>query len=171
MHSVKKLALLILALSLALGCPALAAERVEDPAGLFSFIPPPESEGWEVNLVRSANKSAVLLDLADRGAHLTVSAGLLPEGTNWPEEEARLKKSLSQKISQPRFGPFKLCDRPALAAIGQSKEDPEKTFEMVATAQSGLGLIVSIVYPSDAWTEFRPIFEKVLSSLSCRLKP
>jgi len=147
---------------------ALAGERVFDPAGLFSFVPPP---GWTLSTVGTAQESQVRADLAVEGAWLTVSARPLPQGLDWPAWQAKLKESLSLKLNQPNFGQLKLCGQEALSAAGLSRENERILLEIVAFKKDGLGFVLALAYPAPAWARFRPIFERVLSSFSCRARP
>lgn len=162
------LCLSLLALLLPWSPGALAGERVYDPAGLFSFVPPP---GWTLSTVGTAQESQIRADLAAEGAWLTVSARSLPQGLDWPAWQAKLKESLGQKLNQPGFGQLKLCGRPALSAAGLSRESAQTMVEVVALSRESLGFVLTLAYPAPAWARFRPIFERVLGSFSCQSRP
>jgi len=158
----------ILLTCLALAPLARAQDRVKDPAGLFSLVPP---QGWAVSLVQTAKESQVRADLASPQAFLTVSARRLPPDMTWPAWRAWIKKTSAQKLSPVEFGPFRLCGGPALAVLGRSLESKENTVEMVALERQGVGFVLTMAYPSQLWKKFRPILEEVLKSFWCHPSP
>ena len=148
------------------GGPALArsGERVHDPAGLFSFIPP---QGWTVSMVHSTKESEVRIDLAEQGAYMTIAAREVPGRMSWPQWRQTLLSSMSQALDRIRSGPYELCGREALALVGRPKDSPTDTVELVAAEGKGVGLVLTMTYPSKLWRNFRPTLTKVLESLNC----
>ena len=153
---------------LALAPAARAQDRVKDPAGLFSLIPP---QGWAVSLVQTAKESQLRADLAAPQALLTVSARRLPPEMTWPAWQAWIKKTTAQQLSPVEFGPFQLCGGPALAVLGRSLESKENTVEMVVLERQGIGFVLTMAYPSQLWKKFRPLLEEVLKSFWCHPSP
>jgi|GEM_PF-2806196 len=149
----------------ALLCPALAGERVEDPAGLFSFVPP---EGWTVSMVHSTKESQVRADLAGQHAFLTVAARPIPQGITWESWKEAILQGARQSLDQIKAGPYRLCGAQALALVGRSRESGDETVELVAADLEGVGLVLTMTYPSRLWRSFRPALEQVLLSFSCR---
>ena len=147
-----------------LGAPARAQERVQDPAGLFSFIPP---QGWAVSMVHSTKESEVRIDLAEQGAYMTIAAREVPGRMSWEMWKQSLLDSMSQALDEIQSGPYKLCGREAVALVGRPKDSPGDTVELVAMEGKGIGLVLTMTYPSKLWRNFRPTLKKVLSSLSC----
>lgn len=150
--------------SLTLAGPAQAGERVQDPAGLFSFVPP---QGWTVSMVHSTKESEVRMDLVEQGAFMTIAAREVPDGMNWRKWKQVLIESMSQALNKVQSGPYKLCGREAIAMVGQPKDSPGDTVELVAMEGKGIGLVLTMTYPSNLWRNFRPTLTQVLSSLSC----
>ena len=146
------------------GSRAWAAERVQDPAGLFSFVPP---QGWEVSMVHSTKESEVRVDLAEQGAYMTIAAREVPGRMGWDKWKKTLLDSMSQALEGVQSGPYKLCGREALALVGRPKDSPEDTVEVVAMEGKGIGLVLTMTYPSKLWRNFRPTLKEVLSSLTC----
>jgi len=161
--------LLVLVAALGLTQTALAqTPRLIDPGEFFSLIPP---QGWAVSRSMSPVESQVKADLEARGAFFTATARPVAAGLAWTDWEARLKTTLPRQLGQPRFGPHRLCGRPALAVVGTSLENPSMTVEMVAGLKDGLGFVLTMAYPSEAWASFRPVFEAVLESFQCLKRP
>lgn len=157
-------ALLALSLWCAWSPGAWAGERVQDPAGLFSFVPPP---GWAVSMVHSTKESEVRVDLADQGAFMTIAAREVPGRVSWAKWKKALLDSMSQALSGVQSGPYKLCGREALSLVGNPKDSPGDTVEVVAMEGKGIGLVLTMTYPSKLWRNFRPTLKEVLSSLNC----
>ncbi len=152
-------------LTLAVALPALASRRLIDPAGLFSFVPPP---GWSVSMVHTQRESKIRADLPDKEAYLTVSARRLPPGTRWADWEAKFRENLKKSLKEPKFGPFELCGEKALAVVGAAQVNPRMTVERITVHKKGVVYVMTMVYPAAAWTEFRPILEKTLATFACR---
>ncbi len=145
-----------------------AEQRVDDPAGFFSVTIP---QGWIVTQVHSQKQSQIKADLSGQGVFLTVTARMTPPKLTWPAWERRLKESLRRTLLRPRFRPLELCQRPALAAEGQSREDPQTIIELAAVLNQGLGFVLSLAYPARRKSEFGPVFKTILTSFTCRPRP
>ncbi len=142
----------------------MAEERVRDPAGLFSFVPP---QGWTVSMVHSTKESEVRVDLAEQGAYITIAAREVPGRMSWQKWKQSLVESMSQALDGVKTGPYKVCGREAMAMVGSPRDSPGDTVEVVAMEGKGVGLVLTMTYPSKLWRNFRPTLTKVLSSLSC----
>ena len=152
------------ALLLSWADPVRAEERVQDPAGLFSFVPPP---GWTVSMVHSTKESEVRVDLVDQGAFMTIAARQVPNNMAWPQWKKALTDSMSQALDNLQIGPYKVCGHEAVAMVGKPKDSPKDTVELVALEAKGIGLVLTMTYPSKLWRNFRPTLTQVVSSISC----
>ncbi len=152
------------ALLLVWSAPVQAEERVQDPAGLFSFVPPP---GWTVSMIHSTRESEVRVDLVEQGAFMTIAAREVPNKMDWPRWKKTLIESMSQALDGLQSGPYKICGQEAVAMVGRPKDSPGDTVELVATEGEGIGLVLTMTYPSRLWRSFRPTLTQVLSSISC----
>lgn len=144
---------------------AEAPRPITDPAGWFSVIPP---AGWAVSMVQTQRESTVRCELADRRAHLAITARPLPKGSRWADWEQKFRANLAASLIEPKFGPYRLCGRSALAVVGQAKDRPEMTVERIAGHGPGVVFVITMVYPTADWTEFRPILERTLTGFRCR---
>lgn len=157
---------IILGILLVMACygSVLAAERISDPAGLFSLIPP---QGWEVSRVHSAKESQVRADLVKHQAFLVVTVRGVPKGITWDSWSTTLLNGLKQNLNNLKFGPYQLCGAEAVAAVGQAKEKTQATVEVVALRKGKVGIVLTMTYPTAMWRSFRPSLVKVLESFRC----
>ena len=144
-----------------------ADKRVSDATGLISFALP---EDWVVSQVRTEAESRIQAASPSEAAFLTVSLKPMRQGMSREVWDQKIRASLAQKMTTPRFGPVKLCRREALAVVGASRDDPESTVDAVALYSEKLGVIILMTYPTRTWQEYRPVLEKVVATCSCRLE-
>ena len=120
--------------------------------------------------MRTEAESRIQAASPSEEAFLTVSLKPMPQGMSQAEWDQKLRASLAQKMTGPRFGPVKLCQRDGLAAVGASRDDPQSTIDAVALYDQEVGVIILMTYPTRTWQKYRAVLEKVVATFSCRLE-
>ena len=159
-----------LAIVLMLLCAGLsfgADKRINDATGLISFALP---DDWAVSQERTEAESRIQAVSPSEEAFLAVSLKPMREGMSRAEWDEKIRATLAQKMTKPRFGPVKICDREALAVVGTSRDDPKSTLDAVALYDQEIGVIILMTYPTRVWQKYRPVLEKVVATCSCGLK-
>ena len=139
-------------------------KSVADPTGLFSFKLPAE---FVVTSSEKQGQTQISADLAESGVFVTVVARDVPLGGNLIE---KMKSSLAEQLGGAQFGDYRLCNRPGLVAVGDSITNPGTTIEAAVVQIKQIGIVLTMAYPTDQWTTWRPVLERMLATFRCRLK-
>lgn len=143
---------------------AAAEKSVTDPTGLFSFKLPAE---FVVTSSEAKGRTQISADLAASGVFVTVVARDVPLGGNLLE---KMKSNLAEQLGGVQFGDYHLCNRPGLVAVGDSVANPGTTVEAAVVQIKQIGIVLTMAYPTDQWTTWRPVLERMLVTFRCRLK-
>ena len=137
---------------------------MEDPTGLFSFKLPAD---FVITSTESKGQVQVSADLSSAGVFVTIAARSVPQGGNLLD---KMRTNLAQQLRGAQFGDYRLCNRPGLVAVGESQANPGTTIEAAVVQIKQVGIVLTMAYPTDQWTTWRPVLERILATFRCHMK-